>query len=69
VDEIDRGQEREQLDRELALRETLWRIANEEHGNGKCVTCGEAIDELRLQAKPNAARCIECQNRWEQHGA
>ena len=69
MDEVDAGQEREQLDRELALRETLARIGQEEeHGTGVCVSCCEAIDARRLRAKPNAERCIECQNRWEKYG-
>jgi len=69
VDDVDHGQEREQLDRELALRETLSRIAKaDEHGDGICAGCGEPIGARRLKAKPQAMRCIECQDRWERHG-
>ena len=28
---------------------------------GRCVDCGEAVPEGRLEARPDAARCITCQ--------
>jgi DnaK suppressor protein len=33
---------------------------------GQCTDCGGAIASLRLQALPEAARCIACQERAEQ---
>ena len=33
---------------------------------GQCTDCGGAISSLRLQALPEAARCIACQERAEQ---
>ncbi len=30
---------------------------------GRCVDCGEAVPEGRLEARPDAARCIACQGR------
>ena len=33
---------------------------------GQCTDCGGAISALRLQALPEAARCITCQERAEQ---
>ncbi len=33
---------------------------------GQCVDCGGPISTLRLQALPQAARCITCQERAEQ---
>ena len=33
---------------------------------GQCTDCGGAISSLRLQALPEAARCIVCQERAEQ---
>lgn len=33
---------------------------------GECVDCGEDIAPTRLSAQPWAARCIGCQERWEQ---
>ena len=33
---------------------------------GQCTDCGGAISTMRLQALPEAARCITCQERAEQ---
>lgn len=32
---------------------------------GQCVDCGCDIPFERLQAQPAAARCVDCQERWE----
>ena len=32
---------------------------------GICEDCGESIARGRLEAHPAAARCLECQERWE----
>ncbi len=32
---------------------------------GRCVDCGEAVPEGRLEARPDAARCITCQARHD----
>lgn len=32
---------------------------------GKCVDCGQALPEERLEARPEAARCVTCQQRAE----
>jgi RNA polymerase-binding transcription factor len=43
------------------------RMARGEYG--RCVDCGVDIPPARLQAQPAAARCIPCQQRYEQtHG-
>jgi DnaK suppressor protein len=34
---------------------------------GICVDCGEEISEKRLNSYPNAARCILCQEAFEEH--
>lgn len=45
--------------REIAsTRRALERIAAGEYG--WCVQCGEAISEGRLEARPEAALCIDC---------
>jgi DnaK suppressor protein len=31
---------------------------------GKCVDCGHEIPEGRLDARPDAARCVNCQAKW-----
>ena len=31
---------------------------------GQCVDCGHEIPEGRLEARPDAARCVACQAKW-----
>lgn len=32
---------------------------------GRCVTCGKDLPDERLAARPEAARCVECQTKSE----
>jgi RNA polymerase-binding transcription factor DksA len=32
---------------------------------GMCADCGKAIPEGRLDARPEAARCVGCQSKWD----
>ena len=32
---------------------------------GTCVDCGAAVPEGRLEARPEAARCLTCQGKWD----
>lgn len=41
----------------------LRRIA--EGSYGQCVSCGQEIPKRRLLAEPTAARCVQCQERYE----
>jgi len=50
---------RNQRDEVLAA---LTRI--DEDSYGKCVDCGHEIPEGRLDARPDAARCVGCQGKW-----
>jgi DnaK suppressor protein len=34
---------------------------------GECIECGQAIALARLQASPEAERCVGCQTQQEQH--
>ena len=34
---------------------------------GACIACGQAIALARLQASPEAERCVSCQTQQEQH--
>jgi RNA polymerase-binding transcription factor len=37
-----------------------------EHGvYGTCADCGKPIPEGRLDARPEAARCVACQSKWD----
>lgn len=40
------------------LQAALARVADGSYG--ECETCGEAIDEARLQALPEATHCMRC---------
>ena len=37
-------------------------------GNGMCADCDVQIPAARLQALPNAARCVECQTGHDRRG-
>ena len=36
----------------------------DDNSYGKCVDCGHEIPEGRLDARPDAARCVGCQSKW-----
>ncbi|WP_325893011.1 TraR/DksA C4-type zinc finger protein [Grimontia sp. NTOU-MAR1] len=40
----------------------------DDEGNHWCISCGELIPAARLDAEPDAARCIECQLYHERRG-
>ena len=40
----------------------LTRIDGDSYG--QCVDCGHEIPEGRLDARPDAARCVGCQSKW-----
>ena len=45
------------------IRPGLRRI---EHGTyGTCADCGARVPEGRLEARPEAARCVKCQGKWD----
>lgn len=80
-----RSQQRQQILRELAVEEAvvfdhggsysraveaveaLERIRSGEYGI--CVDCGNKIPAARLQIKPEATRCIRCQEQYEERYA
>ena len=46
------------------LRAVLDALDRIEHGTyGACADCGSPIPEGRLDARPEAARCVKCQSR------
>ena len=52
------------VDRQIGeVRQALQRI--DDGGYGRCVVCGQAIDEERLEARPEAIRCLEHQKEYE----
>jgi DnaK suppressor protein len=48
-----------------AIDAALGRI--EAGSYGQCTACGVSIPAARLQASPEAGRCISCQEKAEQH--
>lgn len=50
-------------DQRVQVRAALARI--EDGTYGTCIDCGTTISEARLQVRPEAARCIECQTKAE----
>lgn len=67
VDVIDRAQKREQEDNRLALKAALINDVeteqpDEENGIRYCLDCGEPIPNNRLEARPDAVRCVECKD-------
>ena len=38
--------------------------ASTRHSYGQCADCGHEIPEGRLDARPDAARCVGCQAKW-----
>ena len=51
---------RAQLER---VREALGRVDAGTYG--RCVDCGRELPDERLDARPEAARCVDCQQRAE----
>jgi RNA polymerase-binding transcription factor DksA len=71
-DSIDDAQEREQLDRDLALRAHELRVAASFEPrragiDGMCIDCDEAIEPIRLKVLAGkTARCASCAKTHEQ---
>ncbi len=59
ADDIDRAQEREQFDRELALA-AARRAPASTPDDGCCVECGEAIEPARIKALGGTQLCAHC---------
>jgi RNA polymerase-binding transcription factor len=74
-----RGPDDAQVDVDRATSDTIHRILEEdavraEHARariaegsyGVCEDCGQQIAPERLEALPDATRCVRCQAAWEQ---
>ena len=72
-DQLDHAKVLEMQHRKHALEEFLGNSTEPPqqiiNGQVLCIDCDSAIQPKRLQAKPNAARCIHCQHKTEKtHG-
>ncbi len=68
-DKLDQAKDVEMLQRDQSLKQALSIkdpaqriVANQVF----CIDCDTEIGAARLAAKPKAARCIDCQQLWEQ---
>lgn len=69
MDWTDDASELEQFDRERSLANQQAHSAEPEqwieNDTVFCIDCAEPVSPRRLAAKPNAARCIDCQQLFE----
>lgn len=72
TDKLDQAKALEMTHRQRCLDEVLNRQSEPPQqiidGAVRCIDCGAAIEPARLNAKPEAARCIRCQHAEETHG-
>ena len=72
MDDLDRAKEQETQHRKQSLAAQL---ATPDHSPGEkpiilgdeicCIDCYYPIPEKRLEAKPDAVRCVDCKEVWE----
>ncbi len=67
MDDADRAQRLEELQREsaLAAHGAPAETPRTHHGTRMCLDCDEPIEAPRLAANPQAVRCVDCQRRHE----
>lgn len=72
MDISDKAKPLEQLERQCSIERQLDRAAIEDaiepiyiDGVPCCRDCHDPLDEDRLRARPNAARCVPCKMIWE----
>jgi DnaK suppressor protein len=69
MDILDSAKQAEMADRKRALAAQKRKAQEPEQlivdDEVLCIECEELVSKPRLAAKPNAARCIECQSFYE----
>jgi DnaK suppressor protein len=68
-DALDRAQAASEVYQDAAMR-SFWArkaaaIANAHSADATCEDCGHPIPHDRLQANPQATRCVRCQGKFE----
>jgi DnaK suppressor protein len=75
-DPADAGANLSEADRSQAVLEAAQRQRTEvvaaltrleDGAYGQCVDCGDSVPEGRLEAKPEAARCVRCQSKRDKN--
>lgn len=73
MDIIDDANESNQFHRDLAINQVLRSRAAERPlvvgGIRYCIDCEEPIHDDRLRVKPDAVRCVDCQNAHDRREA
>jgi len=64
MEKLQNSLQRAEADELRLIDEALERIGRGEYG--VCIECGEHISERRLETFPYAARCVACQEAFEQ---
>jgi DnaK suppressor protein len=76
ADPADAGANLSEADRSQAVLEAAQRQRTEvlaalgrlDNGAyGQCIDCGDSVPEGRLEAKPEAARCVRCQSKRDKN--
>ncbi len=68
TDQFDKAQELEQRFRDSAIdahRNRVTEKPDEEDGIRYCLGCGREIPPQRIEASPDAVRCVPCQSKKE----
>lgn len=69
MDILDHAKQTEMADRQRAIAAQREKTKEPEQliadGEVLCIDCDRQVSKPRLAAKPNAARCIECQSTHE----
>ena len=69
MDILDRAKQAEMADRQRAIAAQKEKTKEPEQlivdGEILCIDCDRQVSKPRLVAKPNAARCIDCQSLHE----
>ena len=60
MDDGERGEQHEQLDRDIALRRHATRTRAETPRDGLCVECAEPIEIERIRVLGGTDTCFEC---------
>lgn len=70
MDQLDLASELEERARATAIKNATSKpseIPDEDENGRYCLSCGHSISAKRLEAQPQAVRCIQCQQKREKN--